>query len=377
MIMMNTWGDRGQDGKMREAFALAELEAAHRLGITHFQLDDGWQAGLSKNSASASGELWDAWPRESWQPHPERFPNGLQPVVNRADSLGMKLGLWFHPSNANDYQQWQQDAEVVLGLHRRYGINYFKIDGIEIPTQRAVRNLRHLFDTVQQVSQGRVVFNLDATAGRRGGYFFFQEYGNVFLENRYTDWANYYPYQTLRNLWMLARYVPPEDLQIEFLNKWRNPEKYPADDPFAPARYSFDYLFATAMAGQPLAWFEATNLPDDAFQTASLVDTYREHQAAFHQGVILPVGDEPSGRSWTGFQSIGGPEEGYLLIFREDSDQKQHDLATWLEPNAQIMLTDLSSGAEQQVETGANGALSVELPQPNSFVFYQYRIIKP
>ena len=45
MILLNTWGDRGQDTRIRESFALAELEAAARLGVTHFQLDDGWQAG--------------------------------------------------------------------------------------------------------------------------------------------------------------------------------------------------------------------------------------------------------------------------------------------------------------------------------------------
>ena len=67
-----------------------------------------------------------------------------------------------------------------------------------------------------------VIFNLDATASRRGGYHMFNEYGNIFLENRYTDWQNYYPYWTLRNLWMLSKYVPAEKLQIEFQNKWRN-----------------------------------------------------------------------------------------------------------------------------------------------------------
>ena len=375
MIMMNTWGDRGQDGKLRESFALAELEAAQRLGVTHFQLDDGWQAGLSKNSASQAGELWDAWPRKSWLPHPERFPHGLSPVVDKARELDIELGLWFHPSNAHDYRQWQQDAEVVLDLHRQYGINYFKIDGIELPTQRAETNLRHFFDTVQQVSQGRVVFNLDATAGQRGGYFFFNEYGNIFLENRYTDWANYYPYQTLRNLWMLARYVPPEDLQIEFLNQWRNPEKYPADDPFAPARYSFDYLFAITMAGQPLAWLEATRLPEKAFAAASLVRLYRKHRVAFHRGTILPVGQVPSGRSWTGFQSIGSQRAGYLLIFREGNDQAQQDVATWLEPSTLITLTDLRNGEQQQVQTDADGSLPVALAQPNSFAFYQYQVL--
>jgi hypothetical protein len=54
MIMMNTWGDRGQDGKINEKFILRELEAGAKLGITHFQIDDGWQQGLSSNSASTA-----------------------------------------------------------------------------------------------------------------------------------------------------------------------------------------------------------------------------------------------------------------------------------------------------------------------------------
>ena len=58
----------------------------------------------------------------------------------------------------------------------------------------------------------RLVFNLDATAGRRAGYHMLNRYGNIFLENRYTDWGNYYPYHTLRNLWMLSKYVPAEIL---------------------------------------------------------------------------------------------------------------------------------------------------------------------
>ena len=96
-------------------------------------------------------------------------------------------------------------------------------------------------------SGNEVVFNLDATAGRRAGYHMLNRYGNIFLENRYTDWGNYYPYHTLRNLWMLSKYVPAEILQIEFLNKWRNPDKYPTGDPFAPVNYLFDYLL-------PLQW---------------------------------------------------------------------------------------------------------------------------
>ena len=80
-----------------------------------------------------------------------------------------------------------------MKLYREYGIRVFKIDGLSIPTKKAETNLRKFFDTVLEKTDNQVVFNLDVTAGRRGGYNMFNEYGNIFLENRYTDWGNYYP----------------------------------------------------------------------------------------------------------------------------------------------------------------------------------------
>src|SRR5690606_16365261 len=103
---------------------------------------------------------------------------------------------------------------------------------------------------------GRAVFNMDVTAGKRVGFHFFQEFGNVFLENRYTDWANYYPHRSLRNLWSLSSFLPTERVQLEFLNTARNRDKYHEDDPLAPGEVGQHYSFATTLTSQPLAWME-------------------------------------------------------------------------------------------------------------------------
>lgn len=265
MIMMNTWGDRSQDSKVNESFCLKELERAARLGITHFQIDDGWQIGKSPNSAVARGSFKNIWDnKDYWKPDPQKYPRGLHPIVKRGKELGIEIGLWFNPSIQNDFADWQKDAQALISLYREYGIKIFKIDGLTIPSKEAETNLHRLFNKVLEETDEAVIFNLDATASRRGGYHMFNEYGNIFLENRYTDWQNYYPYWTLRNLWMLSKYVPAEKLQIEFLNKWRNTDKYKGEV-FAPENYSFEYLFATTLAGQPLAWMEGTNLPEEAF----------------------------------------------------------------------------------------------------------------
>ncbi len=375
MIMLNTWGDRGQDTRVNEAFCLNELALASRLGITHFQIDDGWQAGRSANSAFG-GSYKNIWDNPNyWTPDPARFPNGLTPIVKRGKELGIEICLWFNPSIQHDYEDWEKDADALVKLYNTYGIRTFKIDGTAIPNKLSEERLRSLYNRVMEATGWKAVLNLDATAGRRGGYFFFNEYGNIFLENRYTDWQNYYPYWTLRNLWMLSRYVPAQMLQIEFLNKWRNTEKY-GDDRFAPARYSFDYLFATTLTAQPLAWMEAANLPGEAFATGETIKQYQTIRRDFHAGQIFPVGQEPSGRSWCGFQSVRG-NEGYILVFREDNEAGSYAMPCYFDAGRRIAFTPvLGSGSAFEATAGIRGEITFRMEQPNGFALYRYTVKK-
>ncbi|WP_338869068.1 alpha-galactosidase [Spirosoma sp. SC4-14] len=377
MILMNTWGDRNKDTKIKEQFIITELQKAAQLGITRFQIDDGWELGKSMNSATPGGSSEAIWKNPKyWTPDPDRFPNGLKPVIDAAKKLNIELGLWFSPSVDSSFKHWDKDAQTLIGLYKEHGIRTFKIDLVQIPDKTAEVNFRKFLDTVMAATNYEVIFNMDVTAGRRNGYHFMNEYGNLFLENRYTDWTNYYPYWTLRNLWNLSKYVPPQNLQIEFLNKWRNADKYPAGDRFAPANYSFDYLFAITMMAQPLAWFEATGLPVEAFQTAKLIQTYRTNQTQIHAGHILPIGDEPSGKSWTGFQSITSDTEGFLLLFREDTPEGQDMIKTWLPAGKRVSLEPVAgAGKATNLVILKEGRLSVTLPTPNSFGLYRYKVL--
>ncbi len=372
MIMLNTWGDRGQDTRVNEAFCLKELELAAKMGISHFQVDDGWQAGKSANSAFG-GSFKDIWSNpDYWKPDPVKFPNGLAPLIKKGKELGIEICLWFNPSIQNNFADWEKDAGALIGLYQTYGIRTFKIDGTNIPNKEAEIRLRMLYEKVMEATAWKAVLNLDATAGRRGGYFYFNEYGNCFLENRYTDWGNYYPYWTLRNLWMLSQYLPPQGLQIEFLNKWRNGDKY-KNDRFAPGNYSFDYLFAITMVAQPLAWMELANLPAEAFQSAQTIRKYRQIQQDLHKGSIFPIGNEPNGKSWCGFQSSKG-KTGYVLIFREDNAQNSAMLSTRMEPQKEILFVPLLGNAKAfETKSNSKGEISFTLPTPNSFALYQYK----
>lgn len=376
MIMMNTWGDRNRDARLGEEFAKKEIDACSRLGITHLQLDDGWQSGLSMNSAAKGkgGRLWDLWDAQSWKPHPKRFPNGLKPVVEYAKKKGVRLGLWFHPSNANDYEHWLRDAKIVVDMYKQHGICNIKIDGIKLPTKKADINLRNFFEYISKHTNGQVVINLDATADNRTGYHYCTEYGNLFLENRYSDWTKYYPYWTLRNLWMLSKYVPAEKLQIEFLNIWRNAKKY-GEDPLAPANLPFEYAFAVTMMGQPLAWFEGTGLPEQAFNIAPTIKAYRKHQADIHNGTILPIGQEPNGTTWTGFQSIISEKEGYLLVFREYNKQETAELKLYDLAGKKIKCKRIcGQGKDTMINVDNKGNAAFKLPKAHNFALYHYNL---
>lgn len=146
-------------------------------------------------------------------------------------------------------------------------------------------------------------------------------------------------------------------------------------DPFAPARYSFDYLFAITLAAQPLAWMEASNLPEEAYITASLLKKYQPLQLRFHQGVILPIGEEPSGRSWTGFQSTVSGTQGYLVVYREDNEQARGTIDTWLPEGKKVdFIPVMGSGKKFAAKVGAQGRVSFELNDKNSFALYQYEV---
>jgi alpha-galactosidase len=159
-IFYNTWNHCERDKNLRgtpsyftnvhTAWALAEIDKAHEIGVDVFVIDTGW--------FTKTGD---------WLVETERFPDGLRDVRARLESYGMKLGLWFNPTVAavtsalftahpeyvmnsggkdnyagkiwetedsygmcicTDY--WKAYADKMIELHDTLGVSYFKLDGI-------------------------------------------------------------------------------------------------------------------------------------------------------------------------------------------------------------------------------------------------------
>lgn len=369
MFLSNTWGDRSRDSRVNEEFLLKEVEAGARLGVDVVQVDDGWQAGMTGNSAfgkGAWGNFRSANP-EFWKPHPERFPKGLKPLVDAAAAKGMKFGLWFGPDAENDMGNWERDAEVLLGAFEKEGVEYVKIDAVEMKSPKAEANLNRFYQKVLEETDGRVVFDADATAGLRPGYYGTNNVGPIFLENRYTDWKNYYPHHTLRNLWTLAPHVDPVRLRMEFLNNDRNADKY-TGDPLAPAAYPPDTLFATVMFASPLGWFETSNLPGKYFDTIPpLVAAWKKERAEIFSGHIIPIGEAPDGSAWTGFSSVSKDRRSArMVVFRELNKETAWCTEIPLLETKDAAVAILGGKGAASFE---DGKLSVEIPETLQYLF--------
>jgi hypothetical protein len=381
-IMSNTWGDQSSDGRLSEQFLLAELEAASRTGVTFYQIDDGWQNGTTANSVLPGGAWGKGYYKHNpdfWKVNDRRFPNGLEPIIASANKKNIKMGLWFSPDSINDFENWEKDSDVLIGLHNKYGIAAFKMDGIEFTSKAGEENLTKLLRRVLEHTKGKVFFNMDVTAGIRSGYYGQLQYGSLFLENRFTgnfgSWPNYFPHCTLRNIWMLSRYYPTYRIQAEFLNVKRNIELY-RDDVLSPSACGMEYAFAITMFANPLAWMEQTGLDEESVATLErIVPVYREVQSDILAGHVLPIGNEPNGTTWTGFQSVKSNTEGYLLLIKERNMGHTHRYRLWNVKNAVLQLNNLlGSGRQDQAKVDEEGYATFEFEGQFAYALLKYSL---
>ena len=325
VLLSNTWGAGNRDSRICQEFLLKEIEAGAQIGVDVIQIDDGWQRGRTANSRKkeidGSKKVWNGyWAADPlfWTADLERFPDGLEFLVDKARENGMRFGLWFGPDSSDEAANWEKDADCLLDMHHRLGIDYFKMDSMKLRSPLALERNRAMFDKMLRESDGAMVFDLDCTAEVRPGFFGLIDTGPLFVENRYTRRPIYWPHHTLKNLWDLAHVIDPVRLRFEFNNPDTNRENY-AWSPLGHGNYRPDALFATVMAASPLAWMELSDVSEaSAAEIARLVSVWKRERDRWYGGVMHPVGARPDGVSWTGFvsESTDGTG-GYALLFRE------------------------------------------------------------
>ncbi|WP_238358143.1 alpha-galactosidase [Cohnella zeiphila] len=85
---------------------------AARLGVERFVVDDGW-FGQRHSDRAGLGD---------WYVNPEKFPNGLQELIDEVKSLGMEFGLWVEPESVNpDSELYRKHPEWTYQFPTRTG----------------------------------------------------------------------------------------------------------------------------------------------------------------------------------------------------------------------------------------------------------------
>ena len=374
-IMANTWGDRNCEKALCDEFLREELKAAEEIGIDVLQIDDGWEKGAIEDPDCYMDHIWEGYHKASedyWSVDEKRFPNGFAPVAEEAKKRNIKLGLWFSPDSADDFANWRTDAEIIRSLSEEFGIRYFKLDGVMLRSKTGDKNYTEL---VKTLCQEGYCLQLDSTAGDRFSYHCKPQYWNLFVENRYTDNVSYYPYRTLHNLWQLSGIIPSRAMQFEVLNPRRNQKLY-GEDIFAPDYYEMDYLFATVMVSNPLMWFELSHLePQDVDALKKIITAWKPHAKAIYNGDVCPIGEEPNGRSDTGFWVDCG-SEGYFVLLHEKNCRESSSYRVPKLAEEILQLEEIASngGYEINNKISADGIIEVCFTRQEQYIFLRYHI---
>jgi alpha-galactosidase len=88
-VTLNTW--EGNYFALDPVSLMAQAEAAAKLGIERFVLDDGW-FGRRNDDTSSLGD---------WFIDERKFPKGLKPLADHVIDQGMEFGIWFEPEMVN------------------------------------------------------------------------------------------------------------------------------------------------------------------------------------------------------------------------------------------------------------------------------------
>ena len=88
-VHYNTWEGIYFDHDMPTLLGLAEKAA--QIGVERFVLDDGWFPGRKDDKAGLG----------DWFVDQQKYPDGLTPLINKVNQLGMEFGLWFEPEMVN------------------------------------------------------------------------------------------------------------------------------------------------------------------------------------------------------------------------------------------------------------------------------------
>jgi hypothetical protein len=129
-----------------------------------------------------------------------------------------------------------------------------------------------------------------------------------------------------------------------------------------------DYLFACVMLSNPLFWMERQFLSKERRRKIeNIFPAWKSLRPFLANADVKPIGDKPSGRSFTGFEISDGSKVKYLLLFRELTDC---DHACMMTDTANAEVKVLASNTQAWVRV-LDGCTEVHLAKPRAYALIE------
>lgn len=122
-VLYNSWEATEFDVNCENQTALAKIAA--EIGVELFVMDDGW-FGKRNNDRAGLGD---------WFVNREKFPNGLDELINQVNALGMDFGIWVEPEMVN------ADSDLFR-THPDWTYHYDTREACELRNQRVLNMTR-------------------------------------------------------------------------------------------------------------------------------------------------------------------------------------------------------------------------------------------
>lgn len=107
-VLYNSW--EATEFHVNEEGQKQLAEKAAKIGVELFVMDDGW-FGKRNNDRAGLGD---------WFVNPQKFPQGLDPLIRYVNGLGMDFGLWVEPEMVNpDSDLYRQHPDWVMNFPGR------------------------------------------------------------------------------------------------------------------------------------------------------------------------------------------------------------------------------------------------------------------
>jgi alpha-galactosidase len=107
-VLYNSW--EATEFNVSETGQKELAQKAAKLGVELFVVDDGW-FGKRNNDRAGLGD---------WYVNPQKFPNGLNSLIDYVNQLGMDFGLWVEPEMVNpDSDLYRAHPDWVMNFPGR------------------------------------------------------------------------------------------------------------------------------------------------------------------------------------------------------------------------------------------------------------------